>query len=244
MRRDDPWPGMLSRRVNERHQTCGMERQHGPGALPGRRALPWRSAVAAIALGTAPERVWLLEHPPLYTAGTSAKDRDLLEPRFPVFKTGRGGQYTYHGPGQRVAYVMLDLSRRDRRDVRVFVRDLEEWLIRALARLGVKGERRKGRVGIWVAGRDGREDKIAAIGVRLKQWVSYHGISLNVGPDLSHYSGIVPCGISEQDLGVTSLAALGIGASLGGHGRRAQSRLRGNFRARRGGNQLRPSGAA
>jgi lipoyl(octanoyl) transferase len=171
-------------------------------------------AVPAIALGTAPERVWLLEHPPLYTAGTSSKDGDLLEPRFPVFKTGRGGQYTYHGPGQRVAYVMLDLARRDRRDVRVFVRDLEEWLIRTLARLDVKGERRNGRVGIWVAGRDGRDDKIAAIGVRLKQWVSYHGISLNVSSDLSHYSGIVPCGISEQDLGVTSLAALGIGASL------------------------------
>jgi lipoyl(octanoyl) transferase len=170
--------------------------------------------VAAIGRGEAPERVWLLEHPALYTAGTSAKDQDLLEPRFPVFKTGRGGQYTYHGPGQRVAYVMLDLGRRDRRDVRVFVRDLEEWLVRALDRLGVKGERRKGRVGIWVAGRDGREDKIAAIGVRLKQWVSYHGISLNVSPDLSHYSGIVPCGIGEQDLGVTSLRALGIGASL------------------------------
>jgi lipoyl(octanoyl) transferase len=170
--------------------------------------------VSAVALGTAPERVWLLEHPALYTAGTSSKEGDLLAPRFPVFKTGRGGQYTYHGPGQRVAYVMLDLGRRDRRDVRVFVRDLEEWLIRALARLGVMGERRKGRVGIWVAGRDGREDKIAAIGVRLKQWVSYHGVSLNVSPDLSHYSGIVPCGISEQDLGVTSLAALGIGASL------------------------------
>ncbi len=170
--------------------------------------------VAAIALGTAAERVWLLEHPPLYTAGTSSKDEDLLEAQFPVFKTGRGGQYTYHGPGQRVAYVMLDLGGRDRRDVRLFVRDLEEWLIRALARLGVKGERRHGRVGIWVAGHGGREDKIAAIGVRLKQWVSYHGISFNVGPDLSHYSGIVPCGISEQDHGVTSLAALGINASM------------------------------
>lgn len=170
--------------------------------------------VSAIALGTACERVWLLEHPPLYTAGTSSKDGDLLEPRFPVFKTGRGGQYTYHGPGQRVAYVMLDLGRRERRDVRVFVRDLEEWLIRALDRMGVKGERRHGRVGIWVAGRDGREDKIAAIGVRLKQWVSYHGISLNVSPDLAHYSGIVPCGIAKQDLGVTSLAALGVSASL------------------------------
>ena len=131
-----------------------------------------------------------------------------------MFKTGRGGQYTYHGPGQRVAYVMLNLGSRDRRDVRVFVRDLEEWLIRALARLGVKGERRNGRVGIWVAGRDGREEKIAAIGVRLKQWVSYHGISLNVSPDLSHYAGIVPCGIAGQELGVTSLKALGMGASL------------------------------
>jgi lipoyl(octanoyl) transferase len=170
--------------------------------------------VAAIGRGAAPERVWLLEHPPLYTAGTSAKDRDLLEARFPVFKTGRGGQYTYHGPGQRVAYVMLDLNRRGRRDVRVFVHDLEEWLIRALARLGAEGERRKGRVGIWVTHGDGREDKIAAIGVRLKQWVSYHGISLNVSPDLSHYSGIVPCGIAHEDLGVTSLAKLGIDASL------------------------------
>lgn len=170
--------------------------------------------VAAIGRRDAPERVWLLEHPPLYTAGTSAKDRDLLEPRFPVFKAGRGGQYTYHGPGQRVAYVMLDLDRRDCRDVRRFVGDLEEWLIRALAGLGVKGERRKGRVGIWVTGRSGREDKIAAIGVRLKHWVSYHGISLNVSPDLSHYSGIVPCGIADDGLGVTSLAALGIGASI------------------------------
>jgi lipoyl(octanoyl) transferase len=169
--------------------------------------------VAAIGRGTALERVWLLEHPPLYTAGTSAKDQDLLEARFPVFKTGRGGQYTYHGPGQRVAYVMLDLNRRGRPDVRRFVRDLEEWLIRALSRLGVAGERRKGRVGIWVA-RDGQENKIAAIGVRLKHWVSYHGISLNVSPDLSHYSGIVPCGIAEDNLGVTSLAALGTGASL------------------------------
>jgi len=170
--------------------------------------------VAAIGHGAAAERVWLLEHPPLYTAGTSAKDQDLQEARFPVFKTGRGGQYTYHGPGQRVAYVMLDLNRRGRRDVRLFVRDLEEWLIRALSRLDVTGERRKGRVGIWVAARDGREDKIAAIGVRLKHWVSYHGVSLNVVPDLSHYSGIVPCGIAQDGLGVTSLAALGIGASL------------------------------
>jgi lipoyl(octanoyl) transferase len=170
--------------------------------------------VAAIGRETGSERIWLLEHPPLYTAGSSAKEQDLLEARFPVFKTGRGGQYTYHGPGQRVAYVMLDLNRRGRRDVRHFVRDLEEWLIRALARLGVDGERRKGRVGIWVTARDGHEDKIAAIGVRLKHWVSYHGISLNVSPDLSHYSGIVPCGIAGDGLGVTSLAALGIAASL------------------------------
>ena len=181
--------------------------------------------VAAICAGGASERVWLLEHPALYTAGTSARDQDLLEPRFPVFKTGRGGQYTYHGPGQRVAYVMLDLGRRERRDVRLFVRDLEEWLIRALEDLGVKGERRKGRVGIWVTGRDGREDKIAAIGVRFKQWVSYLGVSLNVNPDLSHYAGIVPCGIAQRDLGVTSLAALGIGASL----HDADSALKGAF---------------
>ena len=164
--------------------------------------------VAAIASARALEQVWLLEHPPLYTAGTSAKNGDLLEARFPVFRTGRGGQYTYHGPGQRVAYVMLDLNRRGR-DVRRFVRHLEEWLIVSLANLGVRGERRSGRVGIWVAGPGGREDKIAAIGVRLKQWVSYHGISLNVRPDLSHYSGIVPCGVADDGLGVTSLAALG-----------------------------------
>jgi lipoyl(octanoyl) transferase len=170
-----------------------------------------RSAV--IVRGEAPECVWLLEHPPVYTAGTSAKDTDLLHARFPVFKTGRGGQYTYHGPGQRVVYVMLDLNRRGR-DVRMFVKELEAWLIRALARLGVHGERREGRVGIWVASGDGREDKIAAIGVRLKHWVSYHGISLNVSCDLSHYAGIVPCGIAESGLGVTSLAARGIRVSF------------------------------
>ena len=186
-----------------------------PGLVPYAEAVRFmEERVAAIGRGAASELVWLLEHPPLYTAGTSAKDQDLREAIFPVFKTGRGGQYTYHGPGQRVAYVMLDLNRRGRRDVRLFVRDLEEWLIRALSRLGVTGERRKGRVGIWVAARDGREDKIAAIGVRLKQWVSYHGVSLNVSPDLSHYSGIVPCGIAEDELGVTSLAALGIVVSL------------------------------
>ena len=168
--------------------------------------------VAAIRAGTARELGWLLEHPPLYTAGTSAKAGDLLAPdRFPVFATGRGGQYTYHGPGQRVGYVMLDLRRRGP-DLRRFVQALEEWLIRTLARFGVAGERRAGRVGIWVA-HGGREDKIAAIGVRVRQWVSYHGVALNRDPVLEHFSGIVPCGIAgsvEQPLGVTSLAALGV----------------------------------
>lgn len=163
--------------------------------------------VADIRAGTAPELVWLLEHPPLYTAGTSADPADLLAPdRFPVYQTGRGGQYTYHGPGQRVAYVMLDLKQRGA-DVRCFVRDLEDWIIRTLAQFGVKGERREGRVGIWVARGGGREDKIAAIGVRVRRWVTFHGIALNVDPVLDHFSGIVPCGISQY--GVTSLWDLG-----------------------------------
>jgi len=156
----------------------------------------------------AAERVWLLEHPPLYTAGTSAKDADLLDARFPVFRTGRGGQFTYHGPGQRVAYVMLDLKRR-KPDARAYVHDLEEWLIRVLRRFGVAGERRVGRIGIWIPRSNGREDKIAAIGVRLRHWITFHGVSLNVAPDLSHFSGIVPCGVREENFGVTSLAALG-----------------------------------
>jgi lipoyl(octanoyl) transferase len=167
--------------------------------------------VAAIRAGTLPDLVWLVEHPPLYTAGTSTKPGDLLDPRLPVFRTGRGGQLTYHGPGQRVGYVMLDLKRRGA-DIRRYVRDLEEWLIRALARFNVRGERREGRVGIWVATRGGSEAKIAAIGVRVRQWVTFHGVALNVDPDLSHYSGIVPCGIADR--GVTSLAALGITASM------------------------------
>jgi len=167
--------------------------------------------VEAIAAGLAPERIWLLEHPPLYTAGTSAKAQDLVEPdRFPVFQSGRGGQYTYHGPGQRVAYVMLDLRRRGS-DVRAFVAGLEGWIIDTLAAFNVKGERREDRVGVWVR-RGAREDKIAAIGIRVRKWVSFHGISLNVSPDLSHFSGIVPCGVSEH--GVTSLADLGINASM------------------------------
>ena len=162
--------------------------------------------VAEIARAQAAEMVWLLEHPPIYTAGTSAKDSDLIDARFPVYKTGRGGQFTYHGPGQRVAYVMLDLKRR-RADVRAYVHDLEEWLIATLGAFGVTGARREGRVGIWVT-RGDREDKIAAIGVRVRRWVTYHGVSLNVSPDLSHFSGIVPCGVREH--GVTSLADLGL----------------------------------
>ncbi|CAK0771822.1 Octanoyltransferase [uncultured Gammaproteobacteria bacterium] len=168
--------------------------------------------VAAIRVGHARELVWLLEHPPLYTAGTSAHDQDLLEPnRFPVFRSGRGGQFTYHGPGQRVAYVMLDLNRHGA-DLRRFVHDLEEWLIRTLALFNLKGERREGRVGIWIdmgphGGRPGQERKIAALGVRVRRWVSFHGVSLNVEPDLGHFSGIVPCGL--QDYGVTSMHALG-----------------------------------
>jgi lipoyl(octanoyl) transferase len=165
---------------------------------------------AAIAEGEAGELIWLLEHPPIYTAGTSAKDTDLLDARFPVYRTGRGGQFTYHGPGQRVAYAMLDLKKRNP-DVRAYVHDLEAWLIETLKQLGVKGERREGRVGIWVQ-RGVREDKIAALGVRIKLWVSLHGVALNVAPDLSHFSGIVPCGVLEH--GVTSLADLGIDVSM------------------------------
>ena len=154
------------------------------------------------------EAVWLLEHPPLYTAGTSAKESDLLDPRFPVHKTGRGGEYTYHGPGQRVAYVMLDLKKRQSKpDVRHYVWSLEEWIIKTLAAFNVIGERREGRVGIWVVLPDGSESKIAAIGVRIRKWVAYHGIAINVNPDLSHFNGIIPCGISNH--GVTSLHDLG-----------------------------------
>jgi lipoyl(octanoyl) transferase len=170
---------------------------------------------AAIARGAAPECVWLLEHPALYTAGTSARDADLVEPgRFPVHRTGRGGQYTYHGPGQRVAYVMLDLNRR-RPDLRAYVAALEAWIIATLAAFNVRGERREDRVGVWVRRPEkgaGVEDKIAAIGIRVRRWVSFHGISLNVEPDLSHFSGIVPCGI--QGHGVTSLVDLGHLVSL------------------------------
>ena len=166
---------------------------------------------AAIAAGEADELVWLLEHPPLYTSGTSGKTADLLKPRFPLFATGRGGQVTYHGPGQRVAYVMLDLKRR-RPDVRAYVAALEEWIIRTLSTFNVRGERREDRVGVWVKRPDkgaGFEDKIAAIGVRLKRWVSFHGIAINVDPELSHFSAIVPCGVVDPRYGVTSLVDLG-----------------------------------
>ena len=168
--------------------------------------------VAAIRRGTARELVWLLVHPPVYTAGTSACTADLVAPgEIPVYRTGRGGQYTYHGPGQRVAYVMLDLKRRNA-DVRRFVHDLESWLIAALWRFNVHGERRDGRVGIWVRRPGGREDKIAAIGVRVRRWVTFHGVAINVDPDLSHFAGIVPCGIREH--GVTSLHDLGLPVTM------------------------------
>jgi len=184
-----------------------------PGRTPYPAALAAMQArAAAIADGRAGELIWLLEHPPLYTAGLSAKDADLLTPdRFPVFRTERGGQFTYHGPGQRVAYVMLDLTKRGR-DVRAFVDNLESWLIATLAHFGLNAFKAEGRVGVWVR-RPGREDKIAAIGVRLKRWVSFHGIALNVNPDLSHFAGIVPCGISGPQFGVTSLWDLGVKAT-------------------------------
>ena len=190
--------------------------------VPYQQALTEMEARAAqIARGEAPERVWLLEHPPLYTSGTSAKPGDLLDARFPVFETGRGGQFTYHGPGQRVGYVMLDLKRR-RQDVRAFVAALEAWIIETLAAFNVKGERREDRVGVWTrrpdkpAGLSGEmaEDKIAAIGIRVRQWVTFHGVSLNVEPDLAHFSGITPCGVRETLYGVTSLADLGLPVTM------------------------------
>ncbi|MCV6596933.1 MAG: lipoyl(octanoyl) transferase LipB [Mangrovicoccus sp.] len=194
---------------------------YSDGLVPYPEALARMEArVAEIAAGTAPEAIWLLEHPPLYTAGTSAKIEDLTDPdRFPVYPARRGGEYTYHGPGQRVAYVMLDLSKRGR-DVRSFVAQVEQWVIETLAEFNVAGERRAGRVGVWVTrpdkplGPDGklREEKIAAIGLRLRKWVSFHGLSINVEPDLSHFDGIVPCGIREH--GVTSLVDLGLPVTM------------------------------
>jgi lipoyl(octanoyl) transferase len=182
-----------------------VEWQVSDGPVPYEAAVAAMEArVAAIRAGTAKELVWLLEHPALYTAGTSARDSDLLEPAiFPVYRAGRGGQYTYHGPGQRIGYVMLDLRCRGS-DLRAYVHGLEDWMIRTLARFALKGERRAGRVGIWIDEGGGRESKIAALGVRVRHWVSFHGVALNVDPNLDHYRGIVPCGISAH--GITSLA--------------------------------------
>jgi lipoyl(octanoyl) transferase len=193
-------PGPVEWRVSDR-----------PVAYPEALAV-MEERVAAIRAGRAGELIWLLEHPPLYTAGTSARVEDLLTPaRFPVFTAGRGGQYTYHGPGQRIAYIMLDLQRRGP-DLRAYIGRLEEWLIRTLGQFNVRGERRAGRVGIWVVKPDGTEAKIAAIGVRIRRWVSYHGVAVNLDPNLEHFAGIVPCGI--RDFGVTSLADLGLTISM------------------------------
>jgi lipoyl(octanoyl) transferase len=214
--------------VNDRQSLdlTPLSRPAGGGAvewLISEAPVPYPDAVAAMEARAAeirdrqaPELVWLLEHPPLYTSGTSGKPQDLLDPRFPMFATGRGGQLTYHGPGQRVAYVMLDLKLR-RPDVRAYVASLEEWIIRTLAAFNVRGERREDRVGVWVSRPDkgeGFEDKIAAIGVRLRRWVSFHGISINVEPDLTHFDAIVPCGVADLRYGVTSLVDLGHPVSM------------------------------
>lgn len=207
--------------------TVGWAVSRGPVPYPEAVAF-MEARAAAIAEGTAGELVWLLEHPPLYTAGVSAKPADLISPdRFPVFQSGRGGEHTYHGPGQRVAYVMLDLNRRGK-DVRAFVAALEAWIIAALARFNVEGQIRPGRVGVWVERKGpgfAHEDKIAAIGVKIRRWVSFHGISLNVEPDLEHFSGIVPCGITEH--GVTSLVDLGLPVTMD----EADDALKGAFEA-------------
>jgi lipoyl(octanoyl) transferase len=192
---------------------AAIEWRTSQGLVPYPEALAaMEERVTAIREGLAPELVWLLEHPPLYTAGTSADPVELLEPeRFPVYAAGRGGRYTYHGPGQRIAYLVLDLKRRGA-DVRRYVERIEELVIRTLARFGVHGERRAGRIGIWVVLPDGSEAKIGAIGVRVRRWVSYHGVAINLCPDLGHFQGIVPCGISEY--GVTSLHAVGVATSF------------------------------
>jgi lipoyl(octanoyl) transferase len=204
--------GALARLMAPRPGAQPVEWRVWEGLTPYPEAVAAMEARAdAIARGEAAECVWLLEHPPLYTAGSSARAEDLRDPRFPVFETGRGGQFTYHGPGQRVGYVMLDLKRR-RPDVRAYVCALEDWIIAALAQFDIRGERREDRVGVWVRRPDrgeGREDKIAALGIRVRRWVTFHGMSINVDPDLTHFGGIVPCGISEQRYGVTSLVDLG-----------------------------------
>ena len=213
--------------VNTRHELaetlrppadCApVEWRRTENLVPYEEALETMSArAAAIAVGSAPELVWLLEHPPLYTAGTSASPGDLIDARLPVHTTGRGGQFTYHGPGQRIAYVMLDLKRRGP-DLRRFVATLEEWIIRTLAAFDVDGGRRDERIGVWVRRPDkgeGHEDKIAAIGIRVQRWVTLHGIAINVAPELAHFSGIVPCGVSDTRYGITSLADLGIHATM------------------------------
>src|SRR5690606_19944877 len=195
------------------HPAGPVEWRIASGLVPYPEALAtMEERVAAIRAGAASELVWLLEHPPLYTAGTSARAQDLLAPqRFPVFEAGRGGQYTYHGPGQRVAYVMLDLQRR-KPDLRRYIWQIEEWVIRALDRFNIRGERRADRIGIWVVKPGGREAKIAAIGVRVRRWVTYHGVAINLEPDLEHFAGIVPCGISA--FGVTSFADLGLTTTM------------------------------
>lgn len=199
------------------HDAAPVEWRIGEGPTGYAEAVAAMQARAeAIAAGEAPELVWLVEHPPLYTAGTSARAADVLDARFPVFDSGRGGQMTYHGPGQRVAYLMLDLKRRGP-DVRRYVATLEEWLIRTLAAFNLRGERREDRVGVWVRRPEkgaGCEDKIAAIGIRVTRWVTLHGVALNVDPDLSHFAGIVPCGVNETRYGVTSFADLGHLASM------------------------------
>ncbi len=194
-----------------RTETSNIEWRTGYGPVAYLDALAWMEARAtAIAEGTARECIWLLEHPPLYTAGTSADPAELIDPRFPVFKAGRGGRYTYHGPGQRIGYLMLDLNKRGR-DVRCFVDAVEGWVIAALAHIGVAAWRAPGRIGIWTDVK-GHEAKIGAIGIRVRKWVSLHGFSVNVSPDLSHFGGIVPCGLSDYP--VTSLAALGVDADM------------------------------
>jgi lipoyl(octanoyl) transferase len=222
-----PKPAGSARFGRDDARPAGWAVSAAPVAYPDAVAA-MEARAAAIADGRAGELVWLLEHPPLYTAGVSAKADDLLQPdRFPVFPTGRGGQFTYHGPGQRVAYVMLDLTHRAR-DVRAFVAALEAWVIGALSHFNVRGEVRPGRVGVWVErrqpGAPAREDKIAAIGVKLRRWVSFHGVSLNVEPDLTHFSGIVPCGVTEH--GVTSLVDLGLPVTMD----EADAALKASFR--------------
>ncbi|MBM3608199.1 MAG: lipoyl(octanoyl) transferase LipB [Alphaproteobacteria bacterium] len=208
--------------MRAREGALPVEWRIAAGLTPYDEAVAFMEQRAAdISLGSAPETIWLVEHPALYTAGTSARSEDLRDARFPVHRTGRGGQYTYHGPGQRVAYAMLDLNRR-RPDVRAFVCAMEEWIIATLAAFNIGGERRDGRVGVWVQrpdkprGLNGEmaEDKIAALGIRVRRWVTYHGLSINVEPDLTHFSGIVPCGIAEQHLGVTSLVDLGVPVTM------------------------------